>query len=67
MGNPLYFRCYTNSLGYKRGESMVHLGPSCDLKVTYHEIFHMLGAIHTQNRPDRDQFVDINWDNIQVA
>lgn len=32
--------------------------------VTIHEMFHQLGFLHEQVRPDRDQFIDVDFSNI---
>lgn len=34
-------------------------------RIIYHETFHTLGLIHEHQRPDRDKFVRINYDNIR--
>ncbi len=35
--------------------------------IVLHEILHILSVAHEQNRPDRDEFVTIHWDQIKVG
>ena len=48
------------------GKKFIHfLGARCYSKKTIqHEFIHALGFNHEQNRPDRNDYVTINWNNI---
>lgn len=54
-------------VGYKTEPIDVSLTQKC-LTLSgaiQHEILHVLGIWHEQSRPDRDEFIEILWDNIQ--
>lgn len=52
-------------LGKIGGVQPIRLSAQCHMTEILHEILHTLGFIHEQSRPDRDQFVQILWENIE--
>ena len=53
------------TLGSNGSRGFIRLGTRATAVVIIHEIGHTLGYIHEQNRSDRDNYVIINFDNIQ--
>ena len=50
---------------WTKGPQIVSLGNGCYTKgVIIHEVMHALGFWHEQSRPDRNQFVEIFWENV---
>ena len=59
--------CYS-SVGKKGGPQTVSLGAGCDsLGIVLHELMHVVGFYHLHQRPDRDRFLKIHWENINPA
>jgi hypothetical protein len=53
-----------SKVGRRGGEQAVSLGLGCGVGAAIHEIGHALGLWHEQSRSDRDQFIQILWENI---
>jgi hypothetical protein len=57
--------CYA-TVGMPFGYGVVNLGEGCWTDtVIMHELGHSFGRVHEQQRSDRDQYIDINFANIQ--
>ena len=53
------------TLGVNGSRGFIRLGTRATAVVIIHEIGHTLGYIHEQNRRDRDDYIIINFQNIQ--
>lgn len=49
------------------GNASMTLAPGCSLGSTIHEFLHNAGVMHEQSREDRDNYVNINFSNIQTG
>ncbi len=47
------------------GHQPIYLDDRCFDREITHEIMHALGFIHEHSRPDRDQFIRVNWSRIE--
>ena len=52
-------------VGYKGRKQDVALSTNCGVGAIIHELAHAVGVWHEQSRCDRDDFVEILWDNIR--
>nr|QNH72390.1 toxin candidate TRINITY_DN29612_c0_g1_i1 [Pachycerianthus borealis] len=57
--------CYS-PIGRQGGQQPLSLGNNCDVRGhVIHELMHALGFLHEQNRPDREKYIKVLWDNIK--
>lgn len=66
--NCFVFRCWSavgRSYWLDGVGQELSLGSGCDnVGTAIHEIMHALGFWHEQSRPDRNQYVEVLWENI---
>lgn len=51
-------------VGKMGGKQPVWISPDCKPDDIAHEILHALGFVHEQNRSDRDNYIEMHFDNI---
>ncbi|MAQ76023.1 MAG: peptidase M12 [Aquimarina sp.] len=57
--------CGVATLGMNGDRGYIRLGSGSTAVVIIHELGHTLGYLHEQNRPDRDDYIIVNYDNVQ--
>ena len=53
-------------VGRRGGQQNLWVAPNCPAGSIMHEIGHLLGLEHEHTRPDRDQYIQIHWENISA-
>jgi uncharacterized protein (TIGR02145 family) len=57
-------RCYVFGIGMRPGRNIVNVAQGCGTSGSIHEIFHKAGMYHEQSRNDRDQYINVIYENI---
>jgi astacin len=60
-------RC-SSFIGRTGGPQVISLDSSCFvIGIVLHELMHSIGFHHEQSRTDRDEYVEVNWSNVQES
>ena len=69
--NYIHFNYSTSGnnspLGMQGGKQVINIYNTESVSVITHEILHSLGLFHEQSRTDRDDYIDIDFDNIRPS
>ncbi|XP_060600907.1 protein SpAN-like [Ruditapes philippinarum] len=61
-----YHNLCASEVGMKQGPQIISLGEKCfEPEIILHEIGHALGFYHEHNRWDRDNYIEIHYENIE--
>jgi len=64
---PLDGICWSSHTGMSAGRQEVKLDPNAGVGVIMHEFLHALGVSHEHKRPDRDDFVGVNYRVMNIS
>lgn len=53
-------------IGVFGGEQQVNLAKGCGFGGALHEIGHLIGLTHEHQRPDRDEYITIDWNQLEL-
>lgn len=62
---PSHSKTNSSYVGFQGGEQIIKISSVCKEMTVAHEIGHALGLWHEQSRKDRDNYIQIIWDNIE--